>query len=124
MANNQLYTTATVLLNQNLLGEAMGVTAKFNGALQTAKTLAKGRAGVSKGAVVNTFTIDSEIPFSGFEVDVISMMNNVEEVELTLFMASSTLTVKGNIMSVDISKSVDSNAKHSFTFECGECIFE
>lgn len=124
MANNQLYTTAAVLLNQNLLGEAMGVTAKFNGALQTAKTLAKGRAGVSKGAVVNTFTIDSEIPFSGFEVDVISMMNNVEEVELTLFMASSTLTVKGNIMSVDVSKSVDANAKHSFTFECGECIFE
>jgi hypothetical protein len=124
MANNQLYTTAAVYLNDNLLSEAMSVSIKINGNHQIAKSLAKGFSGVSKGAVMTEISVSNNIPQDGFEADVVPHINNVEEVQLTIFLASSTLTVKGFILSTDVDKGVDSEAKQGFTFQGGESSFD
>jgi len=124
MANNQLYTTAAVYLNDNLLSEAMSVSVKVNGNHTPIKTLATGFAGVSKGATMIEITVSSAIPLAGFEAEVNPYIINVEEVQLTLFMASSTLTMKGFIMSTDVDKAVDSEAKQGFVFNAGEAVWE
>ena len=124
MANNQLYTTAAVYFNDNLLSETASVSIKINGNHQIAKSLAKGFSGVSKGAVMTEISVSSNIPQDGFEVDIPPYINNVEEVQLTIFMASSTLTVKGFVLSVDMEKAVDGEAKLSFTFQSGEATFD
>lgn len=124
MANNQLYTTAAVYLNDELLFEAMKVSVKVNGNHVPIKTLAKGFAGVSKGATIIEITVSSAVPQVGFEAEVSPYIINVEEVKLTLFMASSTMTIKGFIMSTDIDKAIDSEATQGFVFDGGEAIFE
>lgn len=124
MANNQLYTSGSVYINDSLLEEALSISIKVNGNHQVAKSLSKGFSGVSKGAVMTDVTVTSNIPIDGFERDVIPYINQVEEVKLTIFMAKSTMTVSGFILSTDIDKAVDSEAKQGFTFQGGEATFD
>lgn len=124
MANNQLYTTAAVYLNDNLLSEAMSVSVKLNGALIPVKTLAKGFGGMAKGAAMIDITVTSAVPIDGFEAEVNPYIINAEKVQLTVYMASSILAVKGFIVSSDIDRAVDSEAKQGFVFNAGPSIWE
>lgn len=124
MANNQLYTTAAVYFNDNLLSEAMSVSINFQGNHQRVKTLAKGFAGMSQGAPTTEITVSNQVPAVGFEVDVTPIINNLEEVQLTIFTASSTFTVKGFLESGSFEKAVDSEGKISFQFVGGPSVFE
>ena len=124
MANQQLYTTAAVYLNDNLLSEAMNVSIKMNGAQQDIKTMAKGFAGVSKGAVMTEISVSNAIPQDGFEADVIPYIINVQDVKLTIVLGSSVMSIKGYIGSTDIEAGIDAASKQGFSFKGGEAFFE
>lgn len=117
---NQLYSTAEVYLENLKLGEAASVSIKVNGNHQIVKTLSRGVSGISKGAVQTDISVQCAIPADGFEIDVVPFINQTQEVSLTVFLADSTLTVKGFIMSSSVDKSVDGEAKLSFEFVGGE----
>lgn len=121
---NQVYATAAVYLEDGLLSEAASVSIKVNGNHQIVKTLAKGVSGISKGAVQVDISVSCAIPADGFEFDVTPYINATQEVKLTVFMASSTMTLKGFIMSSSVDKSVDGEAKLSFEFVGGEAEFD
>lgn len=124
MANNQLYTTAAIYFNDQLLSESASVSVKTMGNHQRQKTLAKGFAGMSKGAVTTEISVSNCVPQVGFEVDFTPIINNLEEVKLTIFAASKTMTINGFIESGTFDKAVDSEAKVSFEFVGGESVWE
>lgn len=117
---NQLYSTAAVYLEDLQLSESASVSIKVNGNHQIVKTLAKGVSGISKGAVQTDINVVCNIPADGFELDVLPFINQTQEVNLTVFLASSTLTLKGFIMNSSVDKAVDGEAKLSFDFVGGE----
>ena len=119
-SSNQLYTSASIYFNDSLLSEAMDVTVKYTSNNQVQKTLAKGFAGVSPGSKMTEISISNAVPDAGFEVDVFSTITNTQEVKLTIFAASKTLTIKGFLMDCDFSKATDSESKLSFNFQGGE----
>ena len=83
---------------------------------QRQKTLAKGFAGMSKGAVTTEISVNNAVTQPGFEIDITPIVNNLEEVKLTIIAASSILNVNGFLESGQFNKAVDSDAKVSFEF--------
>lgn len=124
MANLQLYTTAAVYLDDQLLSEAMSISVKTNGNHQSQKTLAKGYAGESKGAVTTEISVSNAVPQAGFEFDLQDRINNLIQSKITIFAASKTMTINGFFKSGTFDKAVDSEAKISFEFMGGEALFE
>jgi len=132
--SDQIYSTARVYFGLaptegnssalSLLTEMADVSVKVNGNHQDVKTLAKGWAGISEGAVMTEITITNKVPSNGFEVEVLPLINELARVTLGLFMGGQLLTVTGYIMSADLDKSVDADAKQSFVFHTGPSRFE
>lgn len=116
MAQNTIYTTAAIYINDNLVSEAMDVTIKTVGNHQRQKTLAKQFAGMSKGATVTEVSVNNAVPQPGFEIDITPIITNLEEIKLTVVAASSIMTVNGFLESGQFNKAVDSDAKLSFEF--------
>ena len=121
MANQQAYTKADVYINSKKLAEEASVTiASSNGKIPV-KTVAKGLAGFSKGAGMTEIDISNAVPTLGFELDPTQFMfGDDDTIEITIFAAGRTLTVKGSIMSSNFSHAVDSASKLDFKFTGGE----
>lgn len=122
--SNQLYTTASIYVNDQQLMQATSVSIKVDGHYMDQKTLALGWAGVSKGAMQIDVSVSNGILDSGFELDITGIIRDVLPVTLTVFMAGSALTMNGVIKSGSLDKAVDSDAKLSFEFTSGEAVFE
>ena len=115
MANLDLYTKATVYLNAALLSEESSVTIKRSTGSQPVKTAAKGYAGESPGAPMAEITVENAVPSADFEMDPGQVMLDLETVELTIFAAGRTATVKGFIIEDNFAHAVETQSKLSFT---------
>lgn len=120
----QIYSGAAVYLNHGLLAENTDVSINFNGNHQRVNTLARGFAGLSKGASVTEISFTSAVPDDGFEVDPVPFVNNMEVVEVTIFAASSTLTLKGFVEQASLSKGVDNAMQLTFSFVGGPAVWD
>ncbi|MRG98210.1 hypothetical protein [Polyangium spumosum] len=119
MANLQQYSKAVVYVNSLLLSEEASVTIKRTSGSQPVKTVAKGYAGESPGSPMTEITVSNAVPSADFELDPGPYLNLVEIVEVTVFAAGRTLTVKGSIIDDNFSHAVDSEAKLEFNFRGG-----
>ena len=119
MANLQQYTKAVVYVNSSVLSEEASVTIKRTSGSQPVKTVAKGYAGESPGSPMTEITVSNAVPSADFELDPGQFINLLEIVELTVFAAGKTMTVKGSIIDDNFSHAVDSEAKLEFNFRGG-----
>lgn len=124
MANQQQYSKAVVYVNSSVLSEEASVTIKRSSGSQAVKTVAKGYAGESPGSPMTEITVSNAVPSADFELDPGQFINNVEIVEITVFAAGRTLTVKGSIIDDNFSHAVDSEAKLEFNFRGGQSQWE
>ncbi len=121
---NKIYTSAALYINNQLLSEAIDLTINFNGNHQRVSTMARGFAGMSKGAPVLEISCNNATPEAGFEFDPSIYINNVQEIKITVFAAGQTLTTKGFIESGSFTKGVDSAASLSMSFVGPPAIWE
>jgi hypothetical protein len=126
-----LYSSVSVYITGvGLLTEEASVTMKRASNAQIVKTVAKGFAGVSRGAAMTTITVSSAVPVLGFEFDPSTYLkfNSVVQFQLVLgdpdHGASKQCTMNGFIIDDDISHAVDANSKLDFTFITGPVVWE
>ncbi|MDI3282114.1 hypothetical protein [Polyangium sp. 15x6] len=119
MANLQQYTKAVVYVNSSVLSEEASVTIKRTSGSQPVKTVAKGYAGESPGSPMTEITVSNAVPSADFELNPGQYINLLDIVEVTIFAAGRTLTVKGSIIDDNFSHAVDSEAKLEFNFRGG-----
>lgn len=119
MANLQQYSKAVVYINSSVLSEEASVTIRRTSGSQPVKTVAKGYAGESPGSPMTEITISNAVPAADFELDPGQFINLVSEVEISIFAAGRTMTVKGFIIDDNFSHAVDSEAKLEFNFRGG-----
>lgn len=119
MANLQQYSKAIIYVNSNVLSEEASVTIKRSSNSQPVKTTAKGYAGESPGAAMTEITVTNAVPAIDFEFNPGIFINELDNVELTIFAAGRTLTVIGSIIDDNFSHAVDSEAKLEFSFRGG-----
>lgn len=124
MANLQQYSKAVVYINGSVLSEEASVSIKRNSGSQAVKTVAKGYAGESPGAPMTEISVSNAVPSSDFELNTSDFINLLNEVEVTIFAAGRTLTVKGFIISDNFDHAVDTEAKLSFEFRGGPSNWE
>jgi hypothetical protein len=123
MSNLQQYAKCTILWNGNLLSEEASVTLKRASNAQIVKTVAKGFAGMSKGAVMVNISVSNAVPSAGFELDPgdFIMDNLVGQITLILGDYSLELTANGFITDDNFSHAVDTASKIDFDFVTGPC---
>jgi hypothetical protein len=124
MANLQQYSRAIVYINSSVLSEEASVTIKRSSGSQLVKTVAKGYSGESPGSPMTEITISNAVPAADFELDPGRFINLLEEVEVSIFVAGRTMTVKGFIIDDNFSHAVDSEAKLEFNFRGGPALYE
>lgn len=118
-SSTQQYTNATIYVDGSLLSEAASVQVTRNNNDQPVTTIARGFAGVSKGAAVTEITVESAVPSADFELNPDKYMETSKEVEVTVFAAGRTLTSKGFIMSDSFQYGVNQSSSLSFQFMGG-----
>lgn len=123
MSNQQQYSKAVVYVNSNVLSEEASVTIKRTSGSQAVKTVAKGYAGESPGSPMTEITVSNAVPAIDFELDPGTFINEVAEVEISIFAAGRTLTVKGSIIDDNFSHAVDTEAKLEFNFRGGPSVW-
>lgn len=79
-------------------------------------TLAKGRAGHSRGAKKYTLRVDNAIPDTGFEVDWEGIADAQLEVAIGFRIGTTTWLLRGDIRDVDVSTDTNASNKVTFTF--------
>lgn len=117
-SNNQTYSLTQFYVTTpdqgtKLLTENGAVTLNWSSGVQRVKTLVKGFAGISPGSAMVEFTIDNAVPALGLEWDPTQYAGDGIECEFTVFMASSTVSFKGYVETIDYSQSTDGEAKLS-----------
>ena len=119
MANQQAYAAASVYINGSRLSEEASVTVEFK-----KLPFKKQKLGTTCNPFPNIITeidISNAVPSVDFEFDPTQFMfGNNNLIELTIFAAGRTLTVKGSIMSSNFSHVVDSASKLDFKFTGGK----
>lgn len=68
-------------------------------------------------------TVSNAVPAIDFELDPGTFINEVAEVEISIFAAGRTLTVKGSIIDDNFSHAVDTEAKLEFNFRGGPSVW-
>lgn len=124
MANLSQYSKAVVYINSLVLSEEASVTIKRSSGSQPVKTVAKGYSGESPGSPMTEITISNAVPAADFELDPGQFINLVDIVEISIFAAGRTMTVKGFIIDDNFSHAVDSEAKLEFNFRGGYASWE
>lgn len=120
MANEQLYTKASVYINGRLLTESSNVTIKRESGSNPVETIHKGYAGESPGAKKANITVRNAVPSADFELDPGPFMNNDEAVELSIFAAGRTATATGFIYEDNFQMGVGNAAELEFSFRTGQ----
>lgn len=119
MSNVQLYTKAVVYINGNLLTEESNVTVDHDSNSNEVNTVAKGYAGESPGATKTMISMRNAVPSADFEFNPAPFINNMTEVEVSVFAAGKTLTVVGFIHKSNFQHGVGNAAELSFDFRGG-----
>src|ERR1019366_2179867 len=94
----QLSSLASVYINGKLLTEEASVGVDRDSKAQQVDTVAKGFAGMSPGAAQTMIEVDNGVPAADFELDPGAFILGLQVVEVTVFAAGRTLTVKGFII--------------------------
>ena len=102
-----------------MFAESQSVDVEHDPQMQPVYTQQKGFAGMTPGAEVTKFTVDSAVPASGYEYDYLDKLQNVTVVEATLFAASKKLTVKGYITNLKKKFAWNNPATVTFDFMGG-----
>jgi len=124
MANLQQYTKATVYINGLKLSQEASVTIRRMSNSQAVDTVDLGYAGESPGAARTEIEVSNAVPSVDFELNPGEFINQVEIVEVSVFAANSTLTVKGFIISDNFSHAVNTASKLDFSFRGGPSDWE
>jgi len=125
MGNSQTYTKATIYLNSNQLTQETSVTIKRESGSQPVKTVALGYAGESPGSGMTMISVSNAVPTADFEVNPGLFFVKADiPVEISIFAAGKTLTVKGSIFSDNFSHAVDGASKLDFEFRGGPADWE
>jgi hypothetical protein len=111
VADLQLYTKALVYLESGLMSEEADVSMKRATGAQVVKTVAKGFSGVSPGAPMCNIEITNAVPSADFEVDPGRYMKTLQVVELTIFAAGRTATMKCFVTDDNFSHGVETPSK-------------
>lgn len=125
MANLIQYAQIKIYANGSLLVEEASVTMKRSSNAQMIKTVAKGFAGVSKGAPMTTVQISSAVPSAGYELDPTVYINSNNIIQFTLVLGEGLqATMNGFITDDDSTHAVDTPSKLDISFVTGPVVWE
>lgn len=116
MANTVYEGPGKVYIGANLLAEATRVRLQINGNNRRVRTMQKGAAGRSRGAVDSEGTIDNAIPLAGLEEEFIEKVIDNADVRLVVDVAGKLVQVDGWLEDVEITQGVDDTATATANF--------
>lgn len=112
----------SILANSDLLAEATSVGIDLASNANPVKTLKKGLAGRSRGAVTNSLSVDNAVPRVGMEKNFIEMCQNDEDISLVYYIANKQYRYDGWIDSGSFKAGVDASAGFSFVVMAGPAV--
>jgi predicted nucleotidyltransferase len=114
---SQKYARAFVRADGVPLFENTSVEITRNPNNTSVSTTAKGRAGVTPGAMIVTVRLSNAVPARGFEYDVGDKMLAADAVVLTITAGDKVIVVEGEWMQDSFKHSTNSNATYDADFE-------
>lgn len=119
MANTTYEGPGKIYFENNLLAEASRVRVQITGNNRRVRTMKKGLAGRSRGAVESEITVDNAVPLDGLEADFVRKCVFNEDVVIVVDLAGQRQQYDGWIDSTESEQSVDNEASFSFTAVAG-----
>lgn len=117
MANLSLYTQMYVSHDGTLMAEATQVTFTRNTNSQEIRTILKGYAGESPGAIAVECDVENVIPIAGFEFNAGQLMSTLTPIELGFAtMDGKAAVFKGFVIKDTGKYGVGQAAQYSFSF--------
>ncbi len=116
MANLQIYSSANIYVDGNLLAQEISITVRRSTNSNPVSTVVGGYSGESPGAATVEIDVDNAVPSSDFELNPGAYMNNLGVAEIAIFAAGKTLVVKGFIVEDSFTHGVANAAGLSFKF--------
>lgn len=112
----QQYTVLYCTIQNALLSEHGKLSVKRSNGAALVKTVAKGLAGISKGAGMVEVSVENAVPAAGFEYDAGDVIEGLVPIEIGVVgPAGKELKFTGYIMEDDLSHAVDSASSYSFS---------
>jgi hypothetical protein len=116
MSSLNTYEKGALFCNGALLVEVLNFSVDIDAQLNPIHTMQKGFAGVSPGSEMTKIEVNSAVPRSGLEFDVLSKLQGVEVVEMVFFAHAKKAKVKGYISNLKQNYGADKSAELSFSF--------
>jgi len=116
MANQQVFTTALVYIEDALLSMEARVTVRRTSGSNPVITSALGYAGESPGAPMTEIDVTNAVPSSDFEFDPGRFMRLLKLSKVTIFAAGKQLTTRGQIHEDNFSAAANSESTLEFRF--------
>lgn len=117
MSNLQLYTPVYCSKDGTLFAEATQVTFNRSTNSQEIKTILKGYAGESPGAIMVEADVENAVPVAGIEFDAGAVMNTLTPIELGFATADGkTAVFKGFVIKDSLKHGTGTATSYSFSF--------